>query len=44
MRIVVFGATGVLGRQVVPRLVERGRITREIGWTPAYPTYRSGLT
>jgi len=30
MRVGVIGATGVLGRQVVPRLVERGHVVRGI--------------
>ena len=30
MRILVVGATGVLGRQVVPRLVERGHAVRAV--------------
>lgn len=30
MRILVLGATGVLGRQVVPRLVERGHVVRAV--------------
>jgi nucleoside-diphosphate-sugar epimerase len=30
MRIGVIGATGVLGRQVVPRLIERGHVVRAI--------------
>jgi nucleoside-diphosphate-sugar epimerase len=34
MRIVVFGATGVLGRQVVPRLVERGHRVRAVVRAP----------
>lgn len=30
MRVGIVGATGVLGRQVVPRLVERGHVVRSI--------------
>ena len=30
MKVVVFGATGVLGRQVLPRLVERGHSVRAV--------------
>jgi len=39
MKVVVFGATGVLGRQVVPRLVERGHAVRAVLRDPK----RSGL-
>jgi nucleoside-diphosphate-sugar epimerase len=35
MRILVIGATGVLGRHVIPRLLERGHIVRATARTPA---------
>jgi len=35
MRVVVFGATGVLGRQVIPRLVERGHGVRAVVRRPS---------
>lgn len=35
MKAVVFGGTGVLGRQVVPRLIERGHAVRVVARAPA---------
>ena len=38
MRVVIFGATGVLGRHVVPRLVERGHQVRVVVRQPTQAT------
>ena len=38
MRIVVFGSTGVLGRQVIPRLLERGHQVRAVARRPEKAT------
>jgi putative NADH-flavin reductase len=48
MKVFVAGATGALGRQLVPRLVERGhdvvaRAKAELGWQPSHPSWRTAL-
>ncbi|MET9340634.1 hypothetical protein [Nonomuraea sp. NPDC003804] len=49
MKIVLAGANGAVGRQLVPLLVEAGHEVvgtskaRALGWTPAWPSWRTGF-
>ncbi len=52
MRVFVAGATGAIGRQLVPRLVAAGHDVygttrsaskRALGWQPAHPSWREGI-
>ena len=49
MRVFVAGATGVIGQYLAPGLITEGRrasnarARRELGWTPAYPSWRGGF-
>jgi nucleoside-diphosphate-sugar epimerase len=52
MKVFVAGATGVIGRQLVPRLVAAGHevhgmtrseAKRELSWHPAHSSWRQGF-
>ena len=42
MRIFLAGATGVIGRRVVPLLVNE-HARKDLNWAPAYPSWREGF-